>query len=342
MTSEAILADITKCNPVLERFIDTLDRLEDEAERREVSQANIFVIGRSDQQKGARDRLPQAKWLLVPGDHPMAADSALEAVKELLPVVAGGGIKRALILTFNRDVLTDSFNSAALIVDTKPFAALPKRDRMTAVEDSKVELETRTSKGRRLSFVIEDALRERNLGPYSKVRQAIWSEVESRFDAESKNKPFRQFIGDCVNSALSGLISASGSKPLVARSVRDSMMRLMVQAGVVSDEEGTPLTWGFSGVQRCACSLDESFRIKADAELVIAALETVNSLGYSQLEDLAGALYHSRGGEAEEMVVKVLQYLIDRGRVEEYEENSEPYFRLVRVSQASSLYVLRK
>jgi len=329
MNLEALIADITKCHryPPF-KLAETLDKVDDELQRRAVSEDSLFILGRADQKPEVEGRFPQAKWHFVSGDENDAPQLALTAVTRLLEESLVGRFGRVAILTFNRPVLTEVMSLPDLLVDTKPFAAVPKRD-VPRLVATVVEGEQQSSAIRK-SFAMEDLIKRRGFGPYSRHRRCIWDELKERFPRE-KDRPFGELFRDCVEA---GLKAIEVEKTPASATVRDALTKLLARAQVLKKADGEFLRWGLNGSRSPMAYLEEDFQKRADAELVLLILEGMSPIAFSDRREIAGALYHSQQAPAVKDVEDLLGYLVDEGKVEEFDKDDESWFRLARPSSS--------
>ena len=75
-------------------------------------------------------------------------------------------------------------------------------------------------------------------------------------------------------------------------------------------------------------SLAPDWETKADAEILLSVLACRDDVSQHDMPSLAGALYHSRGNDAQGKVARAIAYLLSSNRAAEAQVDGTLYLRV--------------
>jgi len=158
---------------------------------------------------------------------------------------------------------------------------------------------------------MERILRGKNLGPFSRIRGALFDKLE---DAARQNESLERTISTCVEATR--LEQNSTGYPW--RVVQQFVITLMQRRPIALSNSGEPITPTLLGRAEVVGGLREGWRLEWEGELIVALLEDMQDLHPAfDMVNLALMLHHTGEPATIVQVHEVLAHLARQKRIYE-------------------------
>lgn len=159
------------------------------------------------------------------------------------------------------------------------------------------------------SRMMEQILRARNLGPFSRIRALLFDKLE---EASAQSVTLERMIATCINSTR----DECGQRGYPWRAVRQFVVTLMQRRPIALDQSGAVIVPNTLGRLETVSGLRENWRMDWEGELVVALVQEMDDLhpAYDTV-NLALLLHHTGEPDVCTRVHEVVAHLIRTGRV---------------------------
>lgn len=215
--------------------------------------------------------------------------------------------------------------------DVPPLPAPTKSSaepRLAVVDESAVEAETTETEHR--SRRMEQKIREANMGPFVTCRLACYASIEE-LDLSTGSYSLSALIQHAIAGARQKLQDGEETRENYEsqpwRRMGSFLHTVLTRAGAVLDGDG-PLADSILSQRKTVTGLSENWKTRADSQILIPVIRSMDDITLYDLPNLAGALYHDRGDEGQAQVLRCLEFLINEGLVTEVEVDGTRFLRL--------------
>jgi len=165
---------------------------------------------------------------------------------------------------------------------------------------------------------IYEALVDDSFGPYSRVREMLYDNLESKINEQSGEITFRELLSETIRSTREQSIKEEvieGNYPW--RGVKGFLVELLRRRPVVLDTDEQEIVPSFKSDLTEVGELKESWNLELEGELILRLLEMGIELDYHDIYGLAGALYLEKNETGVAKASKVVDHLLQANRVKE-------------------------
>jgi len=171
----------------------------------------------------------------------------------------------------------------------------------------------------------ESLLKPAGMEPLTDARRALYDAIEEIVTADD-HLTLDLLISRAKEQAKMSLEAAGkGNQPWSRAG--SLVMRLLTTAAVLIGEEQRPIVAGWAGSLEKVTGLVESWRIKADAEIILALITLTDDVSVDDVSNLAGLLYRQRSDETRELVLKAVKHLLISDKAVEVVRGARRYLK---------------
>jgi hypothetical protein len=178
-------------------------------------------------------------------------------------------------------------------------------------------------------------LRERKMGPFAIERPLAYEALDEviregnhRNLAETLDRAIDRLRQTDKVQVKESPDSEDRDRSKLLFGIRQFLHHVLTQAKVVKDAEGSPIGSDWRGSSRQVAGLEENWRVKADAQVVLAIVREMKDITPRDLKNLARALFYSPDEQYQAHVSACVEYLLDSGKVKQAFEAGECYLRV--------------
>ncbi len=181
---------------------------------------------------------------------------------------------------------------------------------------------------------MEESIRRRQMGPYTTCRLAMFEAIAEVMAGHQANGiALKELLASALRIAEAKLDNdpdrTAKAREQPWRKVEAYMANLLARSGTLLDEAGKSIGFGFRFGLAMVHSLSPNWEVKADAEILLALLGDWHDVSQRDIPNLAGVLYHDRGGVSSQgRALAVVQYLVQQRRVVESHCDGVKFIRL--------------
>lgn len=180
------------------------------------------------------------------------------------------------------------------------------------------------------SRLMEKRIREGNMGPYVKCRNASYDAIEEMM-ASKTTRTLSELIQLATAGALDKLQEDDASSEYVDkqpwRRLASFLHKILTRSGAVLSD-GVPLPESSISLRKPVHSLSDNWRVKADGLILFALIQKMSDVSLYDLPNLGGVLFHDREHAGQEKVLACLEHLITSDAIIEVDVNGDKFFRL--------------
>jgi hypothetical protein len=181
---------------------------------------------------------------------------------------------------------------------------------------------------------LEVFLKTKGMGPYTVARLAMYDAIEATVGDAAANGGKLLTLDSLIDAAMvkaSEVLRGAGRDTAEKRQpwskIKSFLQRLLTQAAVLLDENGQPISAGWSSRLRSVKGFAEDWRTKADAEIVLSLITDADDISEDDASSLAGILYHKHDLDSRAAVFRAVAYLIETERAIEQTDGGKRTLR---------------